>query len=42
MTHKIHWQLDVAADPARNEPSLRPALPSLIRDVRRPVQNRFD
>ena len=39
MTVTIHWQLDVAGEPARGEPSV---LPALIRDVRRPSQNRFD
>jgi alkanesulfonate monooxygenase len=42
MTTKIHWQLDVAAEPARGEPSARPKLPGLVRDLRRPTQNRFD
>jgi len=42
MTVTIHWQLDVAGEPARGEPAVRMALPALIRDVRRPGQNRFD
>ncbi|HZU64003.1 MAG TPA: LLM class flavin-dependent oxidoreductase [Novosphingobium sp.] len=42
MTLTIHWQLDVAAEPARGEPALRPALPPLLRDPRQTSQNRFD
>jgi len=38
----IHWQLDVAAEPGRGEPSIRSVLPTLICDARRPTQNRFD
>jgi alkanesulfonate monooxygenase len=42
MSFLIHWQLDVAGEPSRSEPSLRSGLPALIRDLRRPTQNRFD
>ena len=38
----VNWQLDVASEPARAEPSARPALPAFVRDLRRPTQNRFD
>jgi alkanesulfonate monooxygenase len=42
MTILIYWQLDTAAEPRRSEPTVRPALPALVRDARRPTQNRFD
>ncbi|WP_156679303.1 LLM class flavin-dependent oxidoreductase [Sphingomonas profundi] len=42
MTVRIYWQLDVAAEPARGEPSLRGRLGHLARDVRTASQNRFD
>lgn len=42
MTYQFHWQLDVAAEPTRAEPSAWPTLPPLVRDIRRTIQNRFD
>ncbi len=42
MTTQIYWQLDASAEPHRSEPSLRAALPSLVRDLRKPTQNRYD
>jgi alkanesulfonate monooxygenase len=42
MTTRIYWQLDTAGEPQRSEPSARPALPTLVRDRRQSVQNRFD
>lgn len=42
MTISSYWQIDTAAEPRRAEPSLRPRLPALVRDRRRPSQNRFD
>ena len=38
----VYWQLDPAAEPWRGEPALRPSLPELVRDLRRPTQNRYD
>jgi alkanesulfonate monooxygenase len=42
MTVNIYWQLDVAAEPARLEPSRRSAWQTLVRDVRTDAITRFD
>lgn len=42
MSIKSYWQIDTAAEPSRAEPSLRPALPGSVRDLRSASQNRFD
>lgn len=42
MSIKSYWQIDTAAEPRRGEHALRPSLPGLVRDLRRPSQNRFD
>lgn len=41
MTVQIHWQLDVAANPARSERALRSVDGGLFRDVRTPALNRY-
>ncbi|MGK2287061.1 LLM class flavin-dependent oxidoreductase [Pedomonas sp. V897] len=42
MTIQIHWQLDVTAEAGRSEPSARPRVPGVARDVRTPALNRYD
>ncbi|MFT3965228.1 MAG: LLM class flavin-dependent oxidoreductase [Sphingobium sp.] len=42
MSIRSYWRIDTAAEPRRAEPSLRPRLPALARNLRRPSQNRFD
>jgi len=42
MTVNIYWQLDVAAEPGRLEPSRRSAWQTLARDVRTSAISRFD
>ncbi|UIJ46619.1 LLM class flavin-dependent oxidoreductase [Sphingomonas cannabina] len=42
MTIHSYWQIDVAEEPARSEPSARPRGPTLFRDVRTPTLNRYD
>jgi alkanesulfonate monooxygenase len=42
MSIQIYWQIDIAAEPRRNEASAWPALPTLVRDRRQAAQNRFD
>jgi len=42
MTIQTYWQLDVAAQPGRSEPSARPQAGTIFRDVRTRVINRYD
>jgi len=42
MTIQTYWQLDVAAQPARSEPSARPQAGMIFRDVRTRAINRYD
>lgn len=42
MTPGIYWQLDVADEPRRGEPTARSRIGGVARDVRTASQNRFD
>lgn len=42
MTIRIYWQLDVAAENSRSEPTDRPRHQPVIRDIRTPSINRYD
>lgn len=42
MTIQTYWQLDVAAEPWRSEPSERAGWQAVARDVRTPTINRYD
>ena len=42
MTIQTYWQLDVAADPGRSEPSTRPRRQPELRDVRTSAITRYD